>query len=267
MFCWNFWLSMSLHSQYKVKCYKSQAQDPDWNFKSNIFTIFEVLYNFKIKTLTNDHWRKFKDPPVTRSPPRHAQGASPPPAAGVWPGPAGPARAPGQQEVRHAAAAAPEEQLPGLVTRVTAESRAPRPGDAGPVQGELAQCVSPWCPASGQEEHCGPARCVKTFLRLPDFLLSYKNHFFIRGLYEIRKSCSDISRQGRIPFRVRGRSPYSAQVFHISCSQGRAGTIQLCIKFNLASDLELLLLETNEVLQIAPGIPLLTWLSHQRSLR
>ena len=168
MFCWNFCLSMSMHSQYKVKCHKSQAQDPDWNFKSNIFTIFEVLYNLKLKTLTNDHWRKFKDSSVINiSSTRNAKGAPPssPAAPGVWPGPAGPARAPGgqgQQEVCHTAALAPEEQLPRLVTRLQAESGA-RPGDLGPVQGELSQRVSPWCPASGQKKHCGPARFVKTF--------------------------------------------------------------------------------------------------------
>ena len=234
MFCWNFCLSMSMHSQYKVKCHKSQAQDPDWNFKSNIFTIFEVLYNLKIQTLTTDHWRKFKDSSVINiSSPRNAQGASPssPASPGVWPGPAGSARAPGgqgQQEVCHAAALAPEEQLPRLVTRLQAESGA-CPRDPGPVQGELSQRVSPWCPASGQKEHCGPARFVKTFRQTSCWVLSCKIHFFIRRLYKIRKSCSDISRQGWIPFCVRGRSPYSAQVFHISCSQGRAGTIELYI--------------------------------------
>ena len=64
------------------------------------------------------------------------------------------------QEVRDAAAPAPEGGLPGLFARVAAEPGAP--GGGGPVPGELPQCLPPWRPAPRQEEYCGAARFVNS---------------------------------------------------------------------------------------------------------
>ena len=170
------------------------------------------------------------------------------------------------QEIHHAPAAGAEEQLPGLVTRLEAQSGAGQESGAPrPVQGELAQCLSPRRPASGQEEYCGPARWQLSKLSAELVLcclnISLSGGFTKSGnpvlIFPDKAGFSSVS-EGDLLILLK----YFISVVP-RAEQVEKNYLRKLLRFFDLSNVWRLM----KFSKVAPGIALLTWLSHQKSLR